>query len=175
MMSDFRFLYIILLAVAVTGCGNQSVDGEYEQVEHFVPDHWPQDLLDASSKIDQRASQLSGQLTTDVLTIEKQLRDIVGWVPEVAADTDLTEQQWNPIYFASEKLSKRLAKIPRPLDDATLGAINEYRKLLLETAKLLPPEEEDAEEPEDDPEDDPEDPASEPVAMPRAESVEESQ
>lgn len=141
MMNDFRFLYITLLAVTVAGCGNHSVDDDHEKVEHFVPIHWPSDLLDASSKIEQRTSQLSGKSTTDALTIENQLRDIVGWVPEIAADTDLTEEQWNPVYFASEKLSKRLAKMPRPLDDATLGEIDEYRKLLAETAKLLPPEE----------------------------------
>ncbi len=141
MMNDFRCLYITLLAVLVTGCGSRASDGEYEKVEHFVPAHWPSDLLDASSKIEERTLQLSGQSATDASAVENQLRDIVGWVPEIAADTDLTEEQWDPVYFASEKLSKRLAKMARPLDDATLKAIEEYRKLLIETADLLPPEE----------------------------------
>jgi len=136
-----RFLYITLLAVTVVGCGNQPADGEYEKVEHFVPAHWPSDLLDASSKITERALRLSGQSTTDTPTIENQLRDIVGWVPEIAADTDLTEAQWNPVYEASEALSKRLAKMPRPLDDATLGAIDQYCQMLTATAARLPAEE----------------------------------
>jgi hypothetical protein len=170
MMNDFRFLYMILLAVAVTGCGNRSSDGEYEKVEHFVPAHWPSDLLDASSKIDERTSQLSGQAKADAPAIERELRDIVGWVPEIAADTDLSEEQWNPVYFASEKLSKRLSKMPRPLDDATLKAIDEYRNLLSETAKLLPQEEVAEVASEESSEDTP----SQPVAVPQEAAAEES-
>jgi len=136
-----KFLFITLLAITAVGCGSQPADGEYEKVEHFVPAHWPSDLLDASLKITERALQLSGQSTTDTPTIENQLRDIVGWVPEIAADTDLTEAQWNPVYAASETLSKRLAKMPRPLDDAMLVAIDQYCQMLTATAELLPRQE----------------------------------
>lgn len=136
-----RFMAMVLISLTVVGCGNQPADGEYEKVEHFVPAHWPSDLLDASSKITERALQLSGQSTTDTPTIENQLRDIVGWVPEIAADTDLTEAQWNPVHDASETLSKRLAKMPRPLDEATLVAIDQYCQMLTATAELLPAEE----------------------------------
>jgi len=138
-----RFLYIAVLVIGtfcIVGCNNHPVDDDHEKIEHFVPAHWPTDLDDASFKITQRASQLSGQSITDATTIENQLRDIVGWVPEIAADTDLTESQWNPIHEASESLSKRLTKMPRPLDDSTRSAIEEYSKLLVETAKMLPTE-----------------------------------
>lgn len=138
-----QFLYLSMLVIGtfcIVGCSNHEVDDDHEKVEHFVPAHWPNDLVDASDKITQRASQLSGQSTTDATTVENQLRDIVGWVPEIAADTDLSEAQWNPIHQASEKLSKRLAKMPRPLDESTRSAIEEYSNLLVETAKLLPPE-----------------------------------
>jgi hypothetical protein len=131
---------LVIGTFGIIGCNNQSVDDDHEKVEHFIPAHWPSDLVDASDKITQRASQLIGQSTTDATTIESELRDIVGWVPEIAADTDLTEAQWDPIHQASEKLSKRLAKMPRPLDESTRSAIEEYSNLLVEAAKLLPPE-----------------------------------
>ncbi|HBJ35678.1 MAG TPA: hypothetical protein DDZ51_13220 [Planctomycetaceae bacterium] len=175
MMKPLPFLSIMMLVVvASTGCGNPSQDGDYEKVEHFVPAHWPNDLLDASAKIEERTSQLKGQPATDAKAIEDQLRDIVGWVPEIAADTDLTEQQWNPIYFASEKLSKRLAKMPRPLDDATLGAIEDYRKLLSETAKLLPPEEVAEVDPDEVPDETSVEKTSQPVAAPLENASEDS-
>jgi hypothetical protein len=178
MMNDFRFLYIIFLAFAVNGCANPSSDGEYEKVEHFVPAHWPSDLLDASSKIEDRTLQLSGKTAANAPALEGELRDIVGWIPEIAADTELTEEQWDPLYFASEELSKRLAKMPRPLDDATLKAIAEYRNLLSETAKLLPPEEVEEvvseESLEDTLEESLEDTPSQPVAVPQEEAGEQS-
>jgi hypothetical protein len=146
-MSDTRLrsatllLGVLMLVIGMAGCGKPTADEGYEKVEHFVPLHWPKDLEDAAAKIAERASQLSGQAGAETVAIESQLRDIVGWVPEIAADTDLTEQQWNPVYEASEALSKRLAKMRRPLDDATLGAIDDFCKLLVDTHQLLPPDE----------------------------------
>jgi len=165
-----RLAAMLLISLGAVGCGNQPADGEHEQVEHFVPLHWPSDLLDAAEKITVRTSRLSGQsspaesqMTPAAADDENQLRDIVGWVPEIAAGTDLTEQQWNPVYQASETLSKRLVKMQRPLDDATLGAIDEYCKMLAATASLLPAEEVEEKS------------SSEPEATQLEESTEESQ
>jgi len=141
---------LMIITVAVAGCfGGPEPDGR-ETAEHFVPAHWPADLLDASTKLAQRASELSspsneatartptdGLVTDRTPMVERELRDIVGWVPEIAADTPLTEAQWMVVYEASESLSKRLRKIRRPLDDETLGAIDDYRRLLVETSKKL--------------------------------------
>jgi hypothetical protein len=154
----------MIIAVAVTGCfgGPETDDDEtarhendaHQTAEHFVPDHWPADLPDAAAKVAQRASALAGPscepsnippgesrpddpVADRSPMIEKELRDIVGWVPEIAADTPLTEAQWMVVYEASESLSKRLRKIRRPLDDETLGVIDGYRGLLVKTAKML--------------------------------------
>jgi hypothetical protein len=154
----------MIISVAVTGCfGRPETDNDetarhetdaHETAEHFVPDHWPADLPDAAAKLAQRAAALAGpsselsnippgeSRSDDPVAgrtpmIEKELRDIVGWVPEIAADTPLTEAQWMVVYEASESMSKRLRTMRRPLDDETLGAIDGYRRLLLETSGML--------------------------------------
>jgi hypothetical protein len=136
---------------ADTGYGDKNA---HEPVEHFVPDHWPADLRDAADKLAQRASALAGPsgdpsgetagepqadapVAAPAARVEKELRDIVGWVPEIAADTPLTEAEWMVVYEASESLSKRLKKIRRPLDNETLAAIDQYRGLLVKTAEML--------------------------------------
>lgn len=137
----FGPLSLLILVTGTGGCARPTDGEDYEKVEHFVPLHWPKDLEDAAAKISERTSRLSGQAGAETVATENQLRDIVGWAPEIAADTDLTEQQWNPVYEASEALSKRLAKMRRPLDDTTLGAIDDFCKLLVSTHRLLPLEE----------------------------------
>lgn len=154
-----RFVFLMIITVAMTGCfgGSETDDHDtetHETAEHFVPEHWPADLRDAAAKVAQRASALagpsgeipdkspdesrSGGLVANRTSMsEKELRDIVGWVPEIAADTPLTEAQWMVVYEASESMSKRLRKLRRPLDDETLGAIDEYCRLLVKTSEML--------------------------------------
>jgi len=148
---------LVSLGLMMTlGCTDSQQDPKNEKLEHIVPGHWPTDLVDAAAKINLRAARLSGQppqasaqladsqsvaegtLAEDTTIVENQLRDIIGWVPEIAADTDLTEAQWLPIHQASQSLSKRLKTMRRPLDEATLGAIDDYCSQLIEAAKLLP-------------------------------------
>lgn len=141
-----QLVSLVIISVALTGCFGGPEADRHEPVEHFVPDHWPADLLDAAAKVAQRASALAGQSTewpTDGsgsdrrAMIEQELRDVVGWVPEIAADTPLTEAQWMVVHEASEAMSNRLKTIRRPMDEETLRAVDEYRRLLVETSETL--------------------------------------
>ena len=141
-----QLVSFVIISVALTGCFGGPEADHHESVEHFVPDHWPADLLDAAAKVADRASALASQ-STESLTdgsgsdrrpmIERELRDVVGWVPEIAADTPLTEAQWMVVHEASEAMSNRLKTIRRPMDEETLRAIDEYRRLLVETSETL--------------------------------------
>jgi hypothetical protein len=141
-----QFVSLVIISFALTGCFGGPEADHHESVEHFVPDHWPADLLDAAAKVAQRASALAGQSTESPTDgsgsdrrpmIERELRDVVGWVPEIAADTPLTEAQWMVVHEASEAMSNRLKTIRRPMDEETLRAIDEYRRLLVETSETL--------------------------------------
>jgi len=105
-----RTLALILLAAILAGCG----EGENQKTSHFehdheMPDHWPNDLADSALKIRDRLSMhqrfpdLRSEMTSQII-------DIVSWVPEIAADTDLTEEEWIPIDQQVQSLSKRLAQ-----------------------------------------------------------------
>ncbi|MCA9127598.1 MAG: hypothetical protein KDA51_10020 [Planctomycetales bacterium] len=106
----------LLVVVGLVGCGSEK-QSLYEE-EHAVPEHWPSGLIDAANKLDERLLSLQA---TDLQsadasesdnreTHESQLRDLVEWIPEVAADTDLSEPQWLPIYELCELMREHLSK-----------------------------------------------------------------
>ncbi len=97
------------LAVAgLLGC-SESRESLHE-LDHVTPLHWPNDLEDAATKIWSRHELLTQTkpLPADQLQdVCSELRELIEWVPEVAADTNLLEAEWLPIYLASEKLRKQ--------------------------------------------------------------------
>ncbi|TVP95233.1 MAG: hypothetical protein EA381_19040 [Planctomycetaceae bacterium] len=148
--------------LGLAGCSDapDSATPGHSPSEHSTPEHWPSDLVDASDKVGVLTSQIlaasaatdspevageirDGDRTATAAELRQRLLDVVGWVPEVAADTPLEETDWIPIHEASERLSRRLRALAPPWDEPTRTQIEDFRALLLEQAKLipLPPEE----------------------------------
>lgn len=97
-----------LLCAMCVGCGGGK-ESLHEE-DHTLPAHWPADLNDAAFKLSDRYARLcqSPELARNGETLFEEFRDLVEWAPNIAADTDLTEQDWNPIYAASESLRGKL-------------------------------------------------------------------
>ena len=137
------FAACLLICLLLTGCGAEK-ESLFEE-EHDLPAHWPSSLTDAADKIDKRLGRL-GSLTSEsnhaseqtaIDQCEDELRDLVEWIPEVAADTDLSEVQWLPIYELSEVMREHLSRG----DVSALDIKEDFRRLqalLVESATLLP-------------------------------------
>lgn len=97
---------LVILVCMSMGCQN-SKQSLYEEIDHDHPEHWPSDLADTASKIDQRMQRIVQDSSDAEATAE--LKDLIGWCPELAGDTDLTEQQWQPIFDLSESLRARIS------------------------------------------------------------------
>ena len=92
--------------------------------DHIVAPHWPNDLADAATKIRERLAWLQDGPTPALhdhehhhdhghddhhdhgheLNPTAEIVEIVSWIPEIAADTNLCEADWLPIYHATESL-----------------------------------------------------------------------
>jgi hypothetical protein len=102
------FLPAFVVGILISGISGCSAEGEAEQATHFdhdhsVPDHWPHDLEDAASKLRQRVDRLQvADADQAVAGTRSEVIDLVSWAPEVAADTELSEREWMPIYEQSE-------------------------------------------------------------------------
>lgn len=130
-MNTRRPLRILLIAIplSVVGCGS---DQPAPHREHVIPAHWPADLPDARAKILERL-----EISSDVKLPAAELRDIIGWLPEIAADTPLSESQWLPIHEACDVLSERLRKTSPPWDAATIEQLRDLCELLQTQATTI--------------------------------------
>lgn len=108
---DFsRWLVLGHVFAALSLCLFIGCDGEREtlhELDHENPPHWPSNMSDAADKIQYRVAALLSDSSEAV--VRKELEELISWTPEIAADTDLTESDWIPIYELSETLRKHLA------------------------------------------------------------------
>ena len=124
---------LIVLAAVLLIAGCHTEKESLHELDHEVPPHWPSSIFDTAIKIQERLDALLDGAADSVetgsadseATIRSELLDLVTWAPEIAADTNLTEQQWIPIYEMSETIRKHLAS-----DDVAISQIGEdFQKL----------------------------------------------
>ncbi|WP_283433569.1 hypothetical protein [Neorhodopirellula lusitana] len=115
-----RALLLGLLMVLVVGCGEpeEAPKASHFEDDHAVAAHWPADLPDLSSKLRERLNQPRMDATSLA-----EIKDLVSWTAEIAADTNLREDDWVPLHEAAENLTAdlRTAKIA-PLPNSDLAA-----------------------------------------------------
>lgn len=138
-----RLMTLTLMLGMTAGCSQRSTDqaghDDHEEHDHFVPVHWPSDITDIATKIDVRkvaliADGVSSEKRRKVL--KKELIDIVGWAPEIAADSYLKEPEWVPVYEESLRLSQRLNRMGLVLDDEMAGELQRFSELIRKSAAL---------------------------------------
>lgn len=108
-------IVLCLLGLLVVGCvhDGESKTSHFEH-DHEVAPHWPSDLADAATKLRKR---LDAQVSDQSKQVAKEIADIVSWVPEFAADTNLSEQDWIPLDIASNSLSAKLQSSDNEMTD----------------------------------------------------------
>lgn len=99
-------LLFLLAACLVAGCA-QEKESLHEH-EHDSPDHWPESMAEAAEFIQARVQQLSESSAVPQEQVEHELQDLVEWSPEIAADTDLLEEDWIPVYEMSEAIRRHM-------------------------------------------------------------------
>lgn len=124
--------YLILLAASgiIVGCGPQNATPKTSHFEHDhdIAPHWPADLADAATKMRERLVWIESGRVPEMHSHDhgddhhgdeghhhdqqhdptSEIIDLVAWVPEVAADTNLAESDWLPLYHASESAMTNL-------------------------------------------------------------------
>ncbi len=99
-------LFLLLAACFLSGCA-QEKESLLEH-EHDAPKHWPNDMSQAAEFIRLRVELLNESASEPAEELEEELRDLVEWAPEIAAETGLPEERWVPVYEMSEVIRKHL-------------------------------------------------------------------
>lgn len=97
------------LTIAGSGCQPRSV----AEPEHHVPEHRPADFHAAVVRLDQLHREIvAGPMRPDAqLDVFSELRDVVRWLPELAADSDLAERPWLVVAEVSKDFEGRLTSV----------------------------------------------------------------
>lgn len=118
-----RFTIAIAAAAAllsVAGCSEDASE-EAGHVHHDFPEHRPANLKSAVAAIKLRSWELATR-GGRVGSLEfYQLVDIINWVPEMAADSDLKKTDWEAAKAAAESLRAKV--LSKQLDISTLESV----------------------------------------------------
>ncbi len=121
----------VLLWIACAGCSTEEVPkASLFEDDHAVAAHWPDDLGDLSDKLRKRTARYN---RSSEESLRREIQDLVGWVGEVAADTNLSEADWIPLYQKSETVSANLRDDDGQLSEDTQNQIESLCRLIDDT------------------------------------------
>tara|TARA_A100001391_G_C5015096_1_gene264254 strand:- start:70 stop:549 length:480 start_codon:yes stop_codon:yes gene_type:complete len=115
-----------LALIFVVGCtpDTASKTSLFEH-DHEVAKHWPDDLADVAVKLRERIGRDDASERTRL-----KVKELVSWTAEVAADTNLAEADWLPLYHASESLAANLRAAHGELTDENCEQIESLCELV---------------------------------------------
>lgn len=111
--------WFVLSALVFAGCGGRQGPADHaehdDHLEHHRPAHKPADLSLGVAEIERRWRELHAQWSTlderQAASALNELREIVRWLPELAAETDLPEEPWNRIQELAAALHNQLPSV----------------------------------------------------------------
>ena len=108
----WKLLLLVLVSPLVAGCGPSAVEGE-EEAHHEFPPHRPSSYEQLVSDLEQRVTghQAAGSDPGD----DTELRDLAGWIPEFAADSELKRQDFGEAVRLARRLQPELGPLLPPL------------------------------------------------------------
>ncbi len=110
-----RSAFFVVATITCMGCGETETEkSSYFEHDHEIVAHWPADLGDTALKIRDRV-RISKMVKTNRPTVAREIIELVSWVSEIAADTELTEEQWIPLDQISQTLFQQLQNDEDPL------------------------------------------------------------
>lgn len=118
---DHLIVWFLLAMVMVAGCKPLDQPGG-ETHEHFPP-HWPQTIFQASARLNEFAEKEDPTSTIHKVPSRQELIDLVGWLPILAADSELDRETFDRIDAQATKITARWERAA--LSQDTQSLINE--------------------------------------------------
>jgi hypothetical protein len=123
-----KWLACAVVAMILAGCGadtppksaSSSADQEHahddhdHHHDHGIPDHKPATFAEAVRQLPRRQKLVVSEFKVGhldhALEAVGRFQDLIRWLPELAADTDLVESDWNAV----QAIAQRMEAIVRP-------------------------------------------------------------
>jgi hypothetical protein len=142
-MTSNNPFYGVLASMALwllAGC-NSGTSGPTQEDAHQVPPHKPAGFVEAVPALRDRLAEFQkNDSALDREARRKQVgefKDIIQWLPELAAETDLRKADWDIVNAASKRMAARCDEIasrlvdrPADTDDASLPTLEHELDIL---------------------------------------------
>ena len=136
-----------LLLTLITGCSptkpvTSAKPAMTHEEEHGIPPHKPHNFAKAVSEVQQRGHELLNSNTRSEVAVAEWF-DIIGWLLELAADTDLVRADWDKVARVSTQLESWSTAWKSSADNKAQPAADQFEPLLSELQTILnqlPPE-----------------------------------
>ncbi|QDT35388.1 hypothetical protein [Thalassoglobus polymorphus] len=98
------FCMLSALLLSFSGCSVE--EEEDHHLEHIIPAHKPANYGDGVDQLSQRGKHFfANELGSEEVA---ELQDIVNWLPELAADSDLKRPQWEQVQAIAKQLKSQM-------------------------------------------------------------------
>ena len=110
-MNPAPFVLVLMASVFVLCCGCQKPAADSDpktaksQHEHF-PDHWPRTVFVAAERLHTMMEANDLKSSNESISVEKEWTDLIRWLPELVADSELSERDFHAIDAWSTRASK---------------------------------------------------------------------
>ena len=118
----------IALLIQLCGCALQVDEGG--RLEHISPAHKPKDFVECVGQLQQRGTKYFSGDVADTEVVE--LKDVINWLPELAADSDLKRSHWEAV---QRKVPQLLALLHAPAEG---DSRDNWAKHMAELHDLVP-------------------------------------
>lgn len=90
---QIALIALVVCLIGITGCRTEP--DEHEDESHFPP-HWPKTFLVAADRLEQIVANPTGTPSL-AESVEQELADLVDWLPELLADSDISKEDFDKI------------------------------------------------------------------------------
>ena len=132
------YLSVVTLCWACFGCSKESNQSTTHVHPHEATAPVPKSLGDLCRKIRDRLEKLKRGQTNPEL--KSELADLIAWAPEFAADTDIEERIWIPIYESSEQVRLSIEQDTYQWDNARIDQISQLCQIAEDAWATLDPD-----------------------------------
>jgi hypothetical protein len=112
---------LLLASLLVAGCTRAERSSEPgadpESHEAHFPAHWPGNYPAAIDRLEVLLFDSDAELPGRISRWQ-EVDDLIGWLPELAADSDLDEQEWNRLESAAAELAGVLRQMVPQSNDS---------------------------------------------------------
>lgn len=120
--------WLAIAAALAIGCQPPGPSHD-EEHDHFPP-HWPETIFGASARLSALADSPRTVPDAHGVPVRQELVDLMGWLPMLAADSDLDRSSFDRIDSWSTRIHERWQRTAEQQEVETLLRDSEARELI---------------------------------------------